>query len=180
MQLSQSEGGRRADCQTLPQEYHEQFSTSTGADQIIQYLVLMLHNQREVCQSRWSGASHIYKVISSSHLNPPHTPHAHSTPHPPLPHCTAQPPTSYFLPACLLSTYTYYSRYIYYTSPTSQAGCSHDFLVPNNDARWPELPDNVALIYVINEDIFQYSRPFALIFYALLVFSFTTQIFLIC
>ena len=99
------------------------------------------------------------------------------TPHPTPLSPTAQHsrllPTSY-LPACSLHTHTIVDTYTIDTSPTSQAGCSHDFLVPNNDARWPELPDNVALIYVINEDIFQYSRPFALIFYALLVFSFTT------
>ena len=98
------------------------------------------------------------------HFYPP--PHCHGTAH----------QHSRLLPTCLLCRY--YSRYkiqtyITYTSATSQTGCSHDFLVRNNDARWPELPDNVAHIYFINDDIFQYSRVIVSKFYAFLVFSFT-------
>ena len=102
----------------------------------------------------------IYKVITLK-LSP------HPTPSSPL------PLHSRLLPTCLLCRY--YSRYKIhtYTSATSQPVCSHDFVVLNNDARWPELPDNVALIYLINDDIFQYSRLIASKFYAFLVFSFT-------
>ena len=111
------------------------------------------------------GWSNIYKVVSSSHLNPPHTP----PPPPPL-HSIA----AYFLPACLPCTYTYYSRYIYYTSATSLAGCSHDFLVQNNDSRWPELPDITVHISFTYDDIFAVSRDNAAKFNAFLVFNFST------
>ena len=102
-----------------------------------------------------------------SHLIITLKPSPHPTPSSPL------PLHSRLLPTCLLCRY--YSRYKIhtYTSATSQTGCSHDFLVPNNDARWPELPDNVAHIYFINDDIFQYSRVIVSKFYAFLVFSFT-------
>ena len=112
--------------------------------------------------------SHIYKVVSSSHINPPHTP----SPPPPL-HSIA----AYFLPACLLCTYTYYSRYIYYTSATasSLAGCSHDFVVQNNDSRWPELPDIMVHICFTYDNIFSVSHDNASKFNAFLVFNFSTS-----
>ena len=60
-----------------------------------------------------------------------------------------------------------------YTSAVSQTGCSHDYLVPNNDSRWPKLQDNVAHIYSINDDTFRYPRLTASKFNAFVLFSFT-------
>ena len=139
---------------------------NSGADQIIWYLVLRLQNTIYMKFVRVSGVlSHLQSHLIVT-LKPPHTP----PPPPPL-HSRA----AYCLPACSVHTYTIVdTRYKdTYTSATSQTGCSHDFLVPNNDARWPELPDYVALIYFINYDSFLNSRLTASKFYAFLVFSFT-------
>ena len=131
----------------------------------------MLHNEREVCQSRWSGVeSHLQNCLTLTHKP---SPHPSTPPPPPRLHSIA----AYFLPACLLCTYTYYSRYIYYTSATasSLAGCSHDFVVQNNDSRWPELPDIMVHICFTYDNIFSVSHDNASKFNAFLVFNFSTS-----